>query len=75
MILAIRHFPDRKRPCVVLEEGNKCVVIGYLTNKKREMWLRKAMLIDEPYQIAIKIVSSYDLDEITKEEQAKGAEE
>ena len=34
MILAIRHFPDRKRPCIVLEENNQAVVLGYLTNKK-----------------------------------------
>ena len=42
MILAIRYFPDRKRPCLVLEEGNQAVVLGYLTNREREGWLRKA---------------------------------
>ena len=42
MILAVRHYPDRKRPCLVLEEGNKAVVLGYLTDKEREGWLRKA---------------------------------
>lgn len=42
MILAIRHFPDRKKPCIVLEEGNKAVIIGYLTDHEREKWLRKA---------------------------------
>ena len=26
MILAIRHFPDRKRPCIILEEGNIKVI-------------------------------------------------
>lgn len=47
MILAIRHFPDRKRPCIVLEENNQAVVLGYLTNKKREKWLRRAFNIAE----------------------------
>ena len=42
MIIAIRHYSDRKRPCLVLEEGNKAVVLGYLTDKKREAWLREA---------------------------------
>ena len=67
MYLAIRHFPDKKRPCIVLEQGNSCVVLGYLTDKKREKWLRKAMMTDEPYQIAIRIVNSYDLNEIIEE--------
>lgn len=53
MILAIRHFPDRKRPCIVLEENNKCVVIGYLTNKERENWLRKAFNCGEKQMMAI----------------------
>ena len=46
MIIAIRHFPYRKRPCIVLEEGNQAVVLGYLTDATREKWLRKAWNID-----------------------------
>lgn len=46
MIIAIRHFSDRKRPCLVLEEGNQAVVLGYLTDATRERWLRKAWNID-----------------------------
>lgn len=53
MILAIRHFPDRKRPCIVLEEGNKGVVIGYLTDNEREKWLRKAYNCTENQTLAI----------------------
>ena len=33
-LLAIRHFPDKKRPCLVLEQGNQCVILGYLTDRK-----------------------------------------
>lgn len=54
MIIAIRHYPDRKRPCLVLEEGNQAVVLGYLTDKEREEWLRKAFNIAESkYQWAL----------------------
>jgi len=54
MILAIRHYPDRKRPCIVLEEGNQAVVLGYLTNKEREEWLRRAYEISgTQYQFAL----------------------
>lgn len=42
MVLAIRHFPDRKRPCITLEQGNEAIIIGTLTNAEREKALRKA---------------------------------
>ena len=64
MILAIRHFPDRKRPCIVLEEGNQCVVLGYLTDRKREHWLRKAFACAARTQWAIKFYCPFTLDEI-----------
>jgi hypothetical protein len=64
MILAIRHFPDRKRPCIVLEEGCQALVLGYLTDTKREGWLRKALMMENAMQIAISINSLYDLNEI-----------
>ncbi len=53
MILTIRHFPDRKRPCIVLEEGNRAVVIGYLTDREREGWLRKAFNLSDKEGFAI----------------------
>ena len=68
MILAIRHFPDRKRPCIVLEEGNQALVLGYLTDRKREKWLRMALMAENEYQLAIKVNSLYDLNEIMESE-------
>ena len=53
MILAVRHFSDRKRPCIVLEEGNKGVVIGYLIDKEREEWLREAFGCEKNQTLAI----------------------
>jgi len=64
IVLAIRHFPDRKRPCLVLEEGNKAVIIGYLTDRKREHWLRRAFDVPPRIQWALKFHSTMDLDGI-----------
>ena len=65
MILAIRHFPDRKRPCIVLEEGNKAVVLGYLTDKEREKWLRKAFdIAGSKYQWALVCPTNDNLETI-----------
>jgi hypothetical protein len=67
MLLAIRHFPDRKRPVIVLEEGNKCLVIGYLTDKRREEWLRKATGVeDESFCVGIRINAACSLDVLLK---------
>jgi len=71
MILAIRHFPDRKKPCIVLEEGNQALVLGYLTDRKREKWLRKALMMENAFQLAIQVNSLYDLKEITAESEEK----
>lgn len=68
MLLAIRHFPDRKRPCIVLEEGNQAVVLGYLTDLKREKWLRMALMREDAYQLAVEVHSLYELDEIMESE-------
>ena len=68
MLIAIRHFPDRKRPCIVLEENNQALVLGYLTDRKREGWLRKALMMENSYQLAIKVNSLYDLNEIMESE-------
>ena len=35
-LLVIRHFPDRKKPCLVLEQGNKGIVIGTIRNTECE---------------------------------------
>lgn len=67
MILAIRHFPDRKRPCIVLEENNQALVLGYLTDRKREKWLRMALMREDDFQLAIQVNSLYSLNEIVEE--------
>ena len=69
MYIAIRHFPDKKRPCIVLEEGNKAVVLGYLTDAKREKWLSKALTMENRSQIAVHVNSLYGIDEILESEE------
>ena len=64
MILAIRHFPDRKRPCIVLEEDSRAIVLGYLTDLTREKWLRRALMREDKCQLAIDVYSQYNLNEI-----------
>ncbi len=68
MILAIRHFPDKKSPCIVLEEDNKALVLGYLTDRKREKWLRMALMREDIFQLAVQVNSLYTIDEILKSE-------
>lgn len=71
MILAIRHFPDRKRPCIVLEDEQGCqaLVLGYLTDIKREKWLRKAIMMENTTgALSIRINSLYDLNEVMESE-------
>jgi hypothetical protein len=69
MTLAIRHFPDKKRPCIVLEENNQALVLGYLTDAKREKWLRKALMMENATcGLAVQINSLYDIDEILESE-------
>jgi hypothetical protein len=33
-LLVVRRFTDRKKPCLCLEQGNKCLVIGTLRNEE-----------------------------------------
>lgn len=68
MLIAIRHFPDKKRPCIVLEENNQALVLGYLTDRKREKWLRMALMREDAFQLAIQVNSLYTLDEIMEDE-------
>ena len=68
MLIAIRHFPDRKRPCIVLEENNQALVLGYLTDRKREKWLRMALMMEDAFQLAVQVNSLYTLDEIMESE-------
>lgn len=68
MLLAIRHFPDRKKPFLVLEENNQALVLGYLTDRKREKWLRMALMMENAFQLAVQVNSLYTLDEIMESE-------
>ena len=36
MQIVIRHFPDRKKPCLVLEQGNQGIVLGTFRNAEME---------------------------------------
>lgn len=73
MLLAIRHYPDRKKPCIVLEEEDKCqaLVLGYLTDIKRERWLRKAIMGNTTGELSIPIYSPYNIDKIVESENIK----
>ena len=31
--IMVRHFPDRKKPCLMLEEGNQGIVLGTFRNE------------------------------------------
>lgn len=44
--LTIRHFPDRKKPCLMLEQGNKGLVVGYIRNTECERLLRTFLIRD-----------------------------
>lgn len=71
MILAIRHFPDRKRPCIVLEDEQGCqaLVLGYLIDTKREKWLRKAAMMENTtWELSVIINSLYNINEIMESE-------
>lgn len=63
MILAIRHYPDRKKPAVVLEQGNQAVILGYLTDKRREQWLNTALDVK---QAAFEFECPWNLEQITE---------
>lgn len=39
--LAIRHFPDRAKPCLMLEQGNQGIVIATIRNVECEKLLRE----------------------------------
>ena len=34
--LVIRHFPDRKKPCLVIEQGNQGIVLATFRNAECE---------------------------------------
>ena len=36
MQIVIRHFPDRKKPCLMLEQGNQGIILATFRNKEME---------------------------------------
>lgn len=32
--IVVRHFPNRKKPCLMLEEGNQGIVLGTFKNEE-----------------------------------------
>ena len=32
--VAVRHYPDRKKPCLVIEQGNQGLVLATFQNEK-----------------------------------------
>ena len=63
-----KTFSRQERPCIVIEENNQVLVLGYLTDRKREEWLRKAAMMENGYQLALKINSLYTLNETMESE-------
>lgn len=45
--ISIKHFPDRKKPCLVLEQGNRGLVLGYF--RSDEMTKEKPCEYAEDY--------------------------
>ena len=74
MILAIRHYPDRKRPCIVLEERNRAIILGYLTDARREKWLREAFNMENSkFPWAIECPTEFELfDDILRDVDLRG---
>lgn len=66
MQIVIRHYPDRKKPCLVLEQGNQGIVLGTFRNAEMERLYTLALGENNT------IVMNYEkrtLDEILKEVQ------
>lgn len=41
LFIGAEHFPDRKRPSLIIWVGNKCNIIGSFKNEECvEMWIR-----------------------------------
>ena len=43
-------------------------MLGYLTDRKREKWLRMALMREDDFQLALQVNSLYDLNEIMESE-------
>ena len=41
--IMVRHFPDRKKPCLMLEEGNQGIVLGTFRNEWTARLFKQAL--------------------------------
>lgn len=64
-IIAVRHYPDKKKPCLVIEHGNQALVIATFRNESMVNVLRK--LIGE--NKCLEIDDSRTIDELLEGEE------
>lgn len=64
-IIAVRHYPDRKKPCLVIEHGNQALVIATFRNNGMVNVLKK--LIGE--NKCLEIDDSRTIDELLEGEE------
>ena len=43
VFIGAMNFPDRKKPCLVIERGNTCEVIGSFIDEERVEHFKKAL--------------------------------
>ncbi len=41
--IVVRHFSDRKKPCLMLEEGNQGIVLGTFRNEEMVGLFKRAL--------------------------------
>lgn len=51
--LTIRHFPDRQKACICLEQGNQVIVIATIRNKRCEKLFREFLGDDTDGMISL----------------------
>jgi hypothetical protein len=44
VIICVRHFPGRKKPCLVIERGNQGLVVGTFRNEQMTEEFEKAII-------------------------------
>lgn len=43
IFIGVRHYPDRKKPCLVIERGNEALVLGTFRNEQMVDEFEKAL--------------------------------
>lgn len=44
VLIGVRHYPDRQRPCLVVERGNCATVLGTFSNETMVEEFEKALI-------------------------------